>query len=127
MAKKESDWKSDLKAESIQKSLEAGEILPRLIPELNQVYSVTVLNSEPIPKVFDSEYGKTYALDVEYQDLKHSLIIPKSFRFQLAVAMERLGIASLSDLIGKVITFKKSIGNTKQYKNAELYSVQIIV
>lgn len=119
------DWTKDLDQNSIAKSLEAGVILPQLKPELNTVYSVILLDSEPLPKVFDSKFGKTYAIDVEYNGLKHSLILGISFRYQLFVEMQRKGMFHLSDLIGKVITFKKSIGNTKDMDNVELYSVQL--
>lgn len=124
IAKKES-WLKDINPESIKASLNAGVIYPALKCELRIIYRAKIISDI---RTFQSDYGTGYAIDLEYNGMNHSLVIPISFRFQLAVEMERYGLNPETDfnkLIGKWITFKKSIGSTKEFKNAELYSVQL--
>lgn len=122
------EWLDDIDEESIQASLDAGEILPNLKSEVGKVYHVTVMST---PVYFTSDFGKTPKISVDYEGLLHSLIMPKSFRFQLAVAMIRKGYVDSQDkpdfaqIVGKHLTFTKIIGDTKQYKKAKLYTVQI--
>lgn len=119
---------SDIDQESIKKSLDAGVILPQLKPILNRVYDVIVRSK---PKSFVSNFGKTYAFDVEHDGMLKSLIVPKSLRFQLAVEMKRNNLVDkegnpdMDKLIGVHMLVQKIIGNTKQYQNAKLYSVQL--
>jgi len=112
----------DIDEKSVKASLDAGVILPRLQPRLNTVYEVVV---KSLPKSFNSDYGKTFSVDIDHDGMLKSLILPKSLRFQLKVQMKRKNIDSMSELIGKTLLIQKTIGDTKLYKNAELYSVQI--
>jgi len=126
------EYIDDIKIESIDACLKAGIILPRLIPRLNQVYQITI-NS--IDKYFTSDYGKTMTFDIIHDNMDKSLVAPKSFKFQLLVEMIRNKLTTreniiddkvdYSVLIGKQLVFQKIIGNTKQLKNVELYTVQI--
>lgn len=119
-----SKWDTDIDLEAVSNSLNAGIILPRLKPELNKVYEVKIISDI---KSFESDFGTTFSIDIAYNKMDMSLIIPKSFRFQLKVGMERLGIVNFSDLIGKELVFSKTVQDMKKYKNAELYNVQIRV
>lgn len=118
----------DIDDASVKASLDAGVILPRLKPILNRVYEVIVRS---LPKSFTSDFGQTFAFDVEHEHMLKSLILPKSLRFQLNVEMKRNNIVDkdgkpdLKALIGKTILVQKIIGKTKQFANAELYSVQL--
>lgn len=118
----------DIDEKSVEASLEAGVILPRLRPVLNAVYEV-IVKSTPID--FETDYGTTFAIDIEHDGMNKTLILPKSLRFQLNVEMRRKGLVDkdgkpdMIQLIDKTILVQKTKGNTKQYKNAELYSVQI--
>lgn len=112
-----------VKKESIKNMLKAGSILPRLKPRLDDTYEVEVLSD--VFKTFESDYGKTITIDVMHKNLKKSLILPISFQTQLSARMNELGMKDFSELKGKTLVFQKTIGSTKQYKNAELYSVQI--
>lgn len=115
--------------ESVKKSLDAGIILPRLKPELNQVYEF-IVNSEL--KSFKSDYSdKTLTVDIIHEKMDKSIIIPDSFKYQLVVEMfrkrlvDKSELPDFSQLIGKTLILMVSIGNTKQYQNVPLYSVQI--
>ncbi len=118
------DFLQDIKTESIKASIDAGDILPRLEIDFDTVYKVEVLSEY---NNFTTDYGKTFALDVLYKGMRMSVIAPISFRFQLATAMIRKGLneKDMSTLIGKNILIRKVIGDTKQYKSATLYNVQI--
>ena len=113
---------SDLETKSLKASLDAGLILPQLKPRLNQVYEVKVLSE---PRSFEGTYGIAFSIDIESEGMEKSLILPKSFRFQLKVAMMRKQLKYFKDLIGKTLLFQKIEGSTKKFKNAELYTVQI--
>lgn len=119
---------NDIDEKSVKKSLDAGEILPRLKPRLNTVYEFIVKST---PKMFTSDYGETFSIDIDYDGMLMTLILPKSLRFQLNVEMKRKNLVDdngnpdVSKLINKTLLIQKTVGNTKQYKNAELYSVQI--
>ena len=118
------DFLQEIKAESLKASVDAGDILPRLLINFDRVYKVKVLSEY---NNFETDYGKTYALNVLFEGMKVSVIAPVSFRFQLASAMIRKGMdeKDLTKLIGKNILIRKVIGDTKQYKSATLYNVQI--
>lgn len=128
MAKKIINWMDDIDDNSVQKSLDAGIILPRLKPRLNQVYQVEIISEL---NSFESNFGITFTVDIKHDNMEKSLILPKSFRFQLIVDMKRKGLvnkegnADFKQLIGKTILFQKTLGDTKQFKNAELYSCQV--
>lgn len=121
------DWMYDLDKKSLKKAVDVGEILPQLKPELNTVYHATI---KSIPKAFTSDFGLAHSVEIEHEGMKKQIVMGKSFKFQLAVCMSRLGLdpTKLKDfekLIGKTIIFQKTLGDTKDFKNAELYSVQI--
>jgi tRNA-binding EMAP/Myf-like protein len=118
------DFLKDIKDESLEASVKAGDILPRLEIDFQKVYKVKVVSGY---NSFKTEYGQTFALNVEYEGMKMSVIAPISFRFQVASAMIRKGMdeTKSEQLIGKNLFIRKVIGDTKQFKNATLYNVQI--
>lgn len=119
---------ADVNDESIKNMLKAGIILPQLKPELERVYTMVVLS---LPKSFTSSFGLTHTFDVDYDGMKHNIIAPISFKTQLVAEMHRKklltekGTPDFKQLIGKVLKVKKVIGDTKEYKNAKLYTVEI--
>ena len=115
--------------DSVKKSLDAGIILPPLKPELDKVYE---FNVNSMLRTFKSEYSdKTLSMDIIYDGMSMSIVIPDSFKFQLVVEMFRHKLVDdselpdFSQLIGKTLILRKTIGNTKKYKDVPLYSVQI--
>ena len=108
----------DIDMISIQKSIDAGVIYPRLKFVLNRVYSVEVVIS--------------HSLDVIYDDMNRNIVLAKSLKFQMLVEMKRQELWNLNDdtpdwnkLIGKTLIIQKLIGDTKDFQNVELYSCQI--
>jgi len=120
---KRPDWLSDIDDKSVKASLEAGIILPRLKPRLNQVYEVEFTSN--LKSFIHKSFGTTYNCDILYNGMAMNLIIPKSFRFQLFVSMNRKEIKTFKELIGKTIIFQLTKGDTKEFKNVDLYSCQI--
>ena len=125
----EKEFMDSIDLDSVKKSLDAGIILPRLVPELDEVYHCRILS---LPKFFESDYGKTMCFDINHKGLEMNLITPESFKFQLYVAMKRKGYVKadgktpdFEKIKGKSMTFQKSIGSTKKFKDVPLYSVQI--
>lgn len=119
----------DIDMISIQKSIDAGVIYPRLKFVLNRVYSVEVVSK---PKSFKSKFGISHSLDVIYDDMNRNIVLAKSLKFQMLVEMKRQELWNLNDdtpdwnkLIGKTLIIQKLIGDTKDFQNVELYSCQI--
>lgn len=112
----------DLPKTSLQAMVDAGEILTTLTIELNKIYRVKVTG---IPSFFDSQYGQTMKLPIEYETAPWTLIIPKSLKIQLIADMIRKNIKSFNELIGNTLVISKAKGSTKQFKDAKLYRCYI--
>lgn len=89
-------------------------------PQRNRVYQVQCLSEKP--KDITTELGSAQAIDIEYESMKYSLIIPESFRFQLTVEVLRKGIDNLK---GHTITFQKTQQKHKQFGLIDMYSIQL--
>ncbi|KKM96552.1 hypothetical protein LCGC14_1176980 [marine sediment metagenome] len=120
---------SDIDDNSVKEMLKVGRIYPNIKPRLNAVYEVQVLSQ---PNEFDSKaYGTAYSLVVLHDGMKKSIVLAKSFRIQLKVEMIRAKLVNnenepdFKKLIGKILTFQKTLGDTKTMTKVPLYSVQI--
>lgn len=133
---KDTDYVDDIKIESLENMLAVGRILPRLEPRLNSTYKATILSDDKELKFFiHKTFGKSYTLDIMYDDMKRSVIVPKSFYIQLLAEMIREKLTTMeaiktksidfSVLKGHEITFQKVKGNTKTMENVQLYVVQL--
>ncbi len=123
-------WLSEFSAESIKKSAEVN-ILPKLSIEgvgLEYAKDVIIM-SEPyiveIPKAKAiSDDNKIWMIDMEYGNILHQFIAQSgSFRFQLGVLIEKLGL-EMSDLIGfhiKLWKERATIKNAQFKGQAEVY------
>lgn len=116
------DIAADINIESIKAMLKAGEIVSQLKIAADTVYTVEVIGK---PKTFKSNYGQTLALPIKYEGMKRSLIVPKSLKIQLLVAMIRKEY-DFDTLVNKHLKVLKTKGNTKEYKDAMLYTCEII-
>ena len=94
-AKKEPKWNDNIKSESLEKALKAGIILPQFKPYKNTVYTIILLSE---PKFVDNEKGKFHVIDIEKDNMKYTLNMNESFKFQLALLLKR-NEADLSTLI----------------------------
>ena len=120
----DSEFMKDVNQESIDKMVKVGTILPQLKPKLDTVYTVKILGNL---KSFNSDYGKAYALEVLHNEMRKEMVFnPQgSFHTQL-VALLTINKLTLTQSIGKMIAIQKTIGNTKKFKDVELYSVQFV-
>jgi len=121
-------WMDDIDDESVKASLDAGIILPRLKPRRNQVYEVEFTSD--LDSFEHKSFGTTYTVNILHDRMEKSLIIPKSFKFQLTVEMYRKKLLKgiypdFKQLIGKSIIFQLTKGDTKEFKDVDLYSCQI--
>ena len=116
------DFMKDVNQESLDKMVQAGLILPQLKPKLDTVYTVKIIGNLT---TFKSEFGKAYALEVEHNDMRKQMVFnPQgSFHLQL-VALLTINNLKLSQAKGKAIIIQKTKGNTKKFKDVELYSIQ---
>lgn len=108
---------------ALKNMIEAGRILPSLKPKLDTVYRLELTGNID---TFESDYGKAFALEVKHNGiLKQVNFNPEgSFHLQLLAELERANL-KLSDTKGKFIIIQKTLGNTKKYKDVELFSVQL--
>jgi len=118
------DFMKDVNQDSIDKMVAVGTILPQLKPKVDTVYTVKILGNLTS---FKSDYGKAYALEVLHNEMRKQMVFnPRgSFHTQL-VALLTINKLTLSDSIGKMIAIQKTIGNTKKFKDVELYSIQFV-
>ena len=124
-------WLKEFTPESIKKSAELV-IHPKLTIDglgLEHSKNVVIL-SEPylveIPKEKAiTKDTKIWMIDLEYERVRHQFICQSgSFRFQLGVLQEKLGLDDFDDLIGFKIKLWKQIAdiNTPTFKGkAEVY------
>lgn len=131
-SKQQNLWLKDIDEEKLDKSLEVGEIYPKLlvpnIPEGEQsgaVVKVEILEAEP--KVVESDkfqFGKrgfVIAVRGLSDNIKYSLWLPKSLRFKLAVFHKKLGT-----LEGMKVGIWKEKADLEKYANATVYNVQLL-
>jgi len=116
---KKSDWKKDLKKESIDKSAEMN-ILPNFKINLGET-AICIIKELPVLTAF-ADGNSYFTILLEKEKVIYQFNCnAKSFRFSLAVLEKKHG-----NLIDKQIAISKSIGDTKEFKKAELYSIQLI-
>lgn len=115
----DNDWLSDLNLENIEKSANL-DIKPTLKIQLDDSVNVRILT---LPKLtLFADNNEYYTMLVEKDNIEYQLNCnAKSFRFQLAVLQKKTG-----NLLNKRINITKVIGNTKGYRNAELYQLTLI-
>jgi hypothetical protein len=112
----------DIDPKSVKAMIDAGEILTQLKIQENTRYTVKI---DGMPSMFKSNFGQTMSLPIEYDNMKWSLIVPKSLKIQLIVGMIRKNL-SFETLIGKHLNVIKQKGDTKEFKDAMLYRCEII-
>lgn len=113
---------SDIDPESVKKMLDAGKIDTQLKIEPDKSYTVRVKGK---PTTFKSAFGQTMSLPIEYDNMRWSLIVPKSLKIQLITSMIRKNLTFVK-LIGKHLNVIKSKGDTKDFKDAMLYRCEIL-
>lgn len=113
------DWLDDLDMGNIEKSANL-DIKPSLKINLNDSVNVVIIEKPVLTEFADG--NSYYTMIVEKNDIHYQFNCnAKSFRFQLAVLQKKHG-----NLINKRINITKVIGNTKEFKNAELYQLTLI-
>jgi len=98
-----SNWSADIKKDSIKKALEAGVIFPNFKPYKNTVYKVKIISQ---PREVIHNDNKFFVIDIEKDGMKFSMNMNNSFRFQLALILERYKL-TIAELIGKHILITK--------------------
>jgi len=91
----EPNWNDNIKQESLDNALKVGIIYPKFKPYKNTVYMITLISE---PKYVDNEKGKFHTIDIERDNMKYSLNMNESFKFQLALFLKR-NKCKLQDLI----------------------------
>ena len=118
------DFMAEVNQKSLEKMVKAGVILPQLKPRLDTIYTVKIIGN--LSK-FTSEYGKAYALEIEHNGMRKQMVFnPEgSFHLQL-VALLTIHKVSLKQVKGRQLIIQKSKGNTKKFKDVDLYSLQFV-
>lgn len=80
------NWYDNIKQESLDNALKIGVILPQFKPYKNTVYTI-ILTSEP--KYVNNEKGKFHSINIERDNMKYSLNMNGSFKFQLKLFLIR--------------------------------------
>ena len=94
-------WDSDIKMESVQKSLKAGIILPQFKPYANTVYEIEFISE---PRWIDNEKGKFHRINIKKGGMKYSMSMNASLKFGIKVLQEFAKLKTFKDLLG--IPFK---------------------
>ena len=94
---KESIWDSDIDLKSLEKALIAGIILPKFKAYKNTVYIVKLISK---PKFVISDKGNFHTINLVKENMKFSLNMNNSFKFQLKLLLERNN-TDLETLINK--------------------------
>lgn len=82
----EPQWFDGIKPESVESALKVGIIYPKFKAYKNTVYRIHLLSE---PKYVDNEKGKFFTIDIEKDDMKFSLNMNESFKFQLFTLLKR--------------------------------------
>ena len=94
---KEPNWNDNIKQESLNNALKVGIIYPKFKPYKNTVYVIILISK---PKYVDNEKGKFHTINIERDNMKYSLNMNESFKFQLALFLKR-NECTLDDLINR--------------------------
>lgn len=97
------DWKFDIKESSIKRALDAGVIYPNLKCYANTVYRIR-MTSLPIKVITDK--GEFWKISLKRDGMNYQLPLNNSFRFQLALLMERERLTS-EQLLAKDLLIAK--------------------
>lgn len=98
------NWFDNIKPESLENALKVGIILPRFKPYKNTVYEIYLISE---PKYVDNEKGKFHTIDIERDNMKYSLNMNESFKFQLKLFLIR-NKCTLQDLIQRNVPLRVS-------------------
>lgn len=118
------DWQSDLKKESIDNSVKAGDILPQLrIDKPGDTVKVMILTEPTMPEGRDF-----YVMDVEILEsgAKNYMYVGKSLRFSLAVEMKKHNLEEVKQhvfILGKTTADMSKKGFSKE---TEVYYAQLV-
>ena len=129
------DFLSDFTVENLKKSADL-EIKPKLsIDECGiefgkKVVILSIPYIVEIPKAKAIGTNKIWMIDLEYNDIDHQFIAQaNSFRFQLGVLMEKLGLSEKESLIDLFVLIWKTLEqiNTPTFKGkAEMYHIKLV-
>jgi len=100
----EPNWNDNIKQESLDNALKIGVIYPKFKPYKNTVYTIILISE---PKYVDNEKGKFHTIDIERDNMKYSLNMNESFKFQLALFLKR-NKCKLQDLIQRSVALHVS-------------------
>lgn len=95
---KEPHWTDGINQESIEKAIKVGVIYPKFKSYKNTVYLIHLISE---PKLVDNEKGKFWTIDIEKDNMKFTLNMNESFKFQLKKLLTEKK-AELKDLLNKV-------------------------
>jgi len=121
------NWYNDLDAKSIEK---ASEVLPRIdLPQPEEPPIIIAVNEDPY-EVDVKDGGKMFVGKVTMlspEKREGSLIFPKSLRFNMAKALQRLdGNYKKTTIVGKTFKIWSIMDDGKKYYQGELSSQQTL-
>ena len=128
------EWLSDFTKESIRKSAEI-EIKPKLTIELGienakNVHILSIPYLVEIPKEKAIGSNRIWMIDLQYNNIAHQFTCQAgSFRFQLGVLKEKLGLKTIKELINLYVKIWKTLEfiDTPSFKGkAEMYHIALI-
>jgi len=79
-------WDSFIKSKSLENALQHGIIYPKFRAYKNTVYLIKILS---YPRAVESDKGLFHSIDVVKDNMKFTLNMNNSFKFQLKVLLER--------------------------------------
>lgn len=79
-------WDSDINLESLKKAIDSNIIYPKFKPYKNTVYLVYIFEQ---PKLIMSEKGNFHIIGITKDNMKFTINMNNSFKFQLKVLLER--------------------------------------
>lgn len=79
-------WDSFIKSKSLENALQQGIIYPKFRAYKNTVYLIKILS---YPRAIESDKGLFHSIDVVKDNMKFTLNMNNSFKFQLKVLLER--------------------------------------
>lgn len=94
----EPHWTDGIKIESVQNAIKIGVVYPKFKAYKDTVYLIHLISE---PKLVDNEKGKFWTIDIEKDNMKFTLNMNESFKFQLFKLLTEKN-CSLKDLLNKV-------------------------
>ena len=79
-------WDFDINLESLKKAIDSNIIYPKFKPYKNTVYLVYIFEQ---PKLIMSEKGNFHIIGITKDNMKFTINMNNSFKFQLKVLLER--------------------------------------